>query len=212
MEALMRLLNQFHYFQNIGEGQALPDLEPRLTGLLKERPRRIDRFILLTLYGSATCAQGQTLSPNCGLYVSSGIGPVGNNIVVQQAIFREYKLPMPFHFVNTLGSSAGYYAAKNLGLGGQTFFISRRGASLKAALELAETDLKLGILDQALVGVVEECTLPLSEHRSRLGVLAEAPVAEGTHWFLVDGQGEQGVDGILGELKKARGKEQVFEL
>jgi len=174
--------------------------------------RRIDRFIQLALLGSGECVQGQALAPDCGLYISSGIGPVGNNIQVQQTLWRDHKLPMPFNFVNTLGSSAGYYVAKNLGLSGQSLFISRRGQSFVAALDCVAADLACGAVKQALVGVVEECTLPLNQHRERLELPEGAAVAEGCHWLLL----EKGVDfkdakAVLGYLK-SESKKNVFGL
>ena len=185
----MKLLSQSHYFHPVAEGEALPNLDARLAPLCKERYRRIDRFIQLALLGSAECAQGQALQPGCALYISSGIGPVGNNIVVQETLWKLRKVPMPFNFVNTLGSSAGYYVAKNLGLSGQSLFISRRHGSLAAALACAEADLACGAVTQALVGVVEECTLPLSQHRQRQELAADAQLAEGSEWLLLE-QGE----------------------
>jgi hypothetical protein len=107
-------------------------------------------------------------------------------IATQQQLIRDRELPKPFNFINTLGNSAGYYVAKNLGLHGQNLFISRRGASLQALLSVAVADLRAGVLSQALVGVVEEATLPLTEHRRRQGLVEDRPVAEGSHWLLLE--------------------------
>jgi hypothetical protein len=183
---MMRISGVGHYFHAIHEGEALPELAERLAPFCRERYRRIDRFIQLALLGSAQCAQGAVLSPGCGLYISSGIGPVGNNIVVQETLWKQHKVPMPFNFVNTLGSSAGYYVAKNLGLNGQSLFISRRGASFEAALDCAAADLESGAVAQALVGAVEECTLPLAEHRQRQELDGDVALAEGSHWLLLE--------------------------
>jgi hypothetical protein len=206
----MKLLSQSHYVHGVREGEALPSLEARLTPLCRERFRRIDRFIQLALLGSAECVQNQNLAPDCGLYISSGIGPVGNNIVVQETLWKQKKVPMPFNFVNTLGSSAGYYVAKNLGLSGQSLFISRRHGSLEAALQCAQVDLELGVLKQALVGVVEECTLPLKQHRQRLELEDGAAVAEGTEWLLLEkGEGFSDVARLL-EFLKSNGMQECF--
>jgi hypothetical protein len=187
-----------HYISLIEEGAPLPDIETRLKPLCKESYRRIDRFIQLSLLGSGLCAQRRPLSPDCGLYISTGIGPVGNNIIVQETLFKQRLLPKPFHFVNTLGSSAGYYVCKNLGFTGQSLFISRRGAALEDALACAMVDLELGIVTQALVGAVEESTLPLSDHRQRLELPPGTPVAEGSHWLLL----EQGaIHGRIGSIE-----------
>lgn len=183
---MMRLVSSNHYFHAVNEGEALPSLDERLAPLCRERFRRIDRFIRLALLGSAECVKGRTLAPDCGLYISSGIGPVGNNIVVQETLWKQRKIPMPFNFVNTLGSSSGYYVAKNLGLSGQSLFVSRRGGSFEAALDCAAADLECGAVSQALVGVVEECTLPLAHHRQRQELAEHVKLAEGSHWLLLE--------------------------
>jgi hypothetical protein len=170
----------------VADGDALPSLNERLAQLCRERVRRIDRFIQLALLGSAECAGTDPLVADCGLYVCSGVGPAGNNIVVQQSLVRDRKVPMPFNFVNTLGSSAGYYVARNLGLVGQSLFVSRRGDSLNAGLTCAAADLASGAVSQVLIGAVEECTLPVKEHRARQALGPATAVAEGSHWLLLD--------------------------
>ncbi|EQD77242.1 hypothetical protein B1A_03053, partial [mine drainage metagenome] len=129
--------------------------------------------------------QDRILFPDCGIYIGSGLGPIGNNIETQKQLIRDATIPKPFNFINTLGASAGFYVAKNLNLNGQNYFISRRRGSLQAVLSAATTDLSLGIIRQALAGVVEEVTLPVSEHRLRQGLRNDVTVAEGSHWFLL---------------------------
>ena len=99
---------------------------------------------------------------------------------------RDRQLPKPFNFINTLGSSAGFYVARNLGLQGQNFFISRHGASFEATLMAAFADFAAGAAQQALVGAVEEVTLPLAQHRQRLDLRDDAVVAEGSLWLLLE--------------------------
>ena len=175
-----------HYLQVIDDGDVLPSLNDRLDLVCREKFRRIDRFIQLALLGSAECVRGRALAPDCALYICSGSGPVGTNIAVQEAIVGSRVLPTPFHFVNTLGSSAGFYVARNLSLAGQSLFISRRGDNFSAGLACVATDLAAGAVSQALLGFVEECSLPLSAHRSRQLLPADALVAEGSHWLLLE--------------------------
>jgi len=161
------------------------DLRPLLADVCRERFRRIDRFTQLALLGSARCVQGRELPANTGLYISSGFGSIANTINVQQQIFVEYRVPKPLNFINTLSNSAGYYVARNLGLQARNQFVGRDVAPLEAALQLAMLDLELGNVEQALVGVVDEVSLPLDEHARRLGVDADVVLAEGSHWFLL---------------------------
>ncbi len=182
---MIQAISASDYLQPVHDGAALPPLEAALKNLCRERFRRIDRFIQLALLGSARCVAGRTLQPDCGIYLGSGLGPIGNNILTQQQLIRDAEIPKPVNFVNTLGSSAGFYVARNLGLRGQNFFISRRGASLQAVLGAAMADLTHGVVGQALVGVVEEVTLPLGEHRLRQHLPEDRTLAEGSHWFVL---------------------------
>jgi hypothetical protein len=183
---MIRVSAVSHVYNALQEGAELPSLDEALKAVSREHFRRIDRFIQLALLGSGLCATGRKLAPDCGLYMGSGIGPMTGNIATQEQLIRDRELPKPFNFINTLGNSAGYYVAKNLGLTGQNLFASRRGASFEAVLMAAWVDLNAGVVSQGLVGVVEEATLPLAEHRRRQGLAADVPVAEGSHWLLLE--------------------------
>ena len=182
---MIKIVSASHYLQPVNDDAALTSLESSLKDLCREPFRRIDRFIQLALLGSANCAAGRKLRPDCGIYLGSGLGPIGNNIVTQEQLIRDAEIPKPFNFINTLGSSAGFYVARNLGLQGQNFFISRRGASLQAVLSAAMADMLLGFVTQALVGVVEEVALPLDAHRLRQHLSQDILLAEGSHWLLL---------------------------
>ena len=183
---MFKLESVGHYLQEIDKGEDLPNLKPLLDAVCQQRFRRIDRFIQLALLGAGRCCEQLALDGDMPIYIGSGTGPVSNNILVQEQLQRGH-LPKPFNFVNTLGSSTGYYVASALGLSAftQNQFVSRRHYTLQALLVLAATDMQLGLYKQALVGVVEECSLPLSEHRQRQGIEDTRSLAEGSHWFLL---------------------------
>ncbi len=189
---MIRLISHSDHFHPVREGESLPGLDEALKPLCREPFRRIDRFIQLALLGSARCVAGQALQTDCGLYIGSGLGPMSNNIASLEQLVRGRELPKPFNFINTLGSSAGFYVARNLGLMGQNVFVSRRQASFEALLSAALADLESGILHQALVGVVEEVTLPLLAQRERQGLAPNQPLAEGSHWLLLERDGTLG--------------------
>lgn len=189
---MIRVTAVSHYLHAVHDGENLPSLDAAMQDLCREHFRRIDRFIQLALLGSGRCAAGHMLRTDCGLYLGSGLGPMGNNISTQEQLIRDRLIPKPFNFINTLGNSAGYYVAKNLELSGQNLFISRRGASFQAVLDAAWVDLESGASSQALVGVVEEVTLPLTEHRLRQALPADAAVAEGSHWLLLEKDADRG--------------------
>ena len=181
---VMRCAAVSHYFHRL-EGE-FPSIDGRLTAVTRERYRRIDRFVQLALMGAAECARKHVLARDCGLYLSSGVGPITSNVLVQDAIHRDSRMPMPFSFVNTLGSSACYHVAKELDLAGEAVMVARGGASFSAALACARADLESGIVSQVLVGAVEECVLPADHHRALLRMGSDVTVAEGTHWILLE--------------------------
>lgn len=167
------------------QSHELPPLRSALAEVCRRRYRRIDRFIQLALIGSGRCAAQHPPSRECGLYLGIGNGPLPSNIKVQQALFAERELPMPFAFVNTLGSSSGFYIADNLGLDASAVVVSQRRNPLGAALTCAMLDLATGAVEQALVGAVEVLVLPLWAQRKRLATNPDRPLAEGSHWWLL---------------------------
>lgn len=179
------VLSTAQHLGALRDNEALPLLDKLLKDACRKSYRRIDRFVQLAVLGSARCMQGKELRPDCGLYLGSTHGPLTSNIRIQEQMLRERELPKPFDFVNTLGSIAGFYVADNLQLSGPSLFVSRYGRSLEAALEIALTDLAVGAVEQALVGVVEEAPLPLGEQRLRLQVDAGVTLGEGSHWMLL---------------------------
>lgn len=187
---MMRCVSAGHYFHRLGE--SFPSIEARVNAVTRERYRRIDRFVQLSLLGAAECVHGRKLDASCALYLSSGVGPIGSNVLVQDAIHRDSRLPMPFNFVNTLGSSACYHVVKELNLTGEAVMVARGQASFTAALISAHADMQSGVTNQILIGAVEECVLPADRHRSLLRLDAKSAVAEGSHWLLLERDSREG--------------------
>lgn len=131
---VMRCAAVSHYFHRL-EG-AFPPIDARLAAVTRERYRRIDRFVQLALMGASECARKHQLAPDCGLYLSSGVGPITSNVLVQEAIHRDSRMPMPFSFVNTLGSSACYHVAKELDLLGEAVLVARGSASFFCSVDV----------------------------------------------------------------------------
>lgn len=181
---IMRIASASHYFHKLGA--EYPSIDARVNAVTRERYRRIDRFVQLTLLGAAECARGASLARDCGLYLSSGVGPITSNVLVQDAIHRDSRMPMPFSFVNTLGSSACYHVAKELELTGEAIMVARSETSFSAALACAHADLASGVSSQILIGAVEECVLPTERHRALLRRDERMNVAEGSHWLLLE--------------------------
>jgi hypothetical protein len=183
---MIRVLARGHHLQSIEDGAPRPSLDSALAAVCREKYRRVDRFIQLAVLGAARAAAVRRPEPACGLYLGSGFGPMGNNIEYQDQLMRQRVVPKPFNFINTLGSAAGYFVSKELGLTGSSQFVARTDGSLRAALDLALADLDLGRAPQALVVCVEESTQPQADQRHRQG-LPEGfgPLGEGSHALLI---------------------------
>ncbi len=182
---MLDIISLGDYYAPLEEGHQLPELREQVNSICGERFRRIDRFIQLCLLGSARCVQGQNLDSQTGLYIGSRFAAICNTIKVQEQMFMQGQIPKPANFINTLSNSAGYYVARNLGLEGKNIFVSRANASLEAALQLAQIDLQAGIIDQALIGVVDEGVPGQAAHCQRMDIPQHSSLGEGSHWFLV---------------------------
>ncbi|WP_328188667.1 beta-ketoacyl synthase N-terminal-like domain-containing protein [Marinobacter sp. OP 3.4] len=173
------------FYRTIDPDRGPDPLRETLAAVSRERFRRIDRYTQLALIGSGRCVGDTGLASDTGLYIGSRFASLSNTITVHQQMVAGGSVPKPANFINTLSNSAGYYVARNLGLDGRNLFVSRQDASLIAALQLAVADLAGGSIRQALVGVVDESSMPLEEHRRRLDVAPGTPLGEGSHWFRV---------------------------
>ncbi len=193
---MMHVASLGDYYADIsddGEHCVRTNLRDRLAAVCTKRPRRIDRFIELSLLGSGLCAanmpEGIDVDRQTALYISSGLASMSNVVKVQQQIFVHGEPPKPASFINTLSNSAGYHVARNLGMTGKNIFVSRQNSSFEAILQLAALDFATGACRAALLGVVDECPSPLANQRQRMRLEEGAALAEGSHWFLLQPAG-----------------------
>lgn len=167
----------------IEDQAALPPLKALLGEVCARPPRRIDRFIQLALIGAARCAAGLQLDPACAVYLTSGNGDMGVTTDVLRQMYLEQAPPKPLSFINTVSNAACFYVAQALGLRGRSQFVVSHDFPFESVLRLALLDLRQGRVDDALLGTVDECTLPLAEHRQRVGADAAQAIGEGSHWL-----------------------------
>ena len=189
---MLEILALGDHYQTVDPEQGLANLKPAATEVCRDRFRRIDRFTQLALIGSARCVQSADPGPKTGLYIGSRFASTGNTIAVHEKMVSAGVVPKPANFINTLSNSAGYFVARNLGLGDRNLFVSRGDASIVAALQLAAMDVASGSVCQALVGSVDEAVLPLEHHRYRLGLEPGTVMGEGSHWLLVAREAREG--------------------
>lgn len=179
--------------------QAVADQPPELKELVRaatgQAVRRVGRFIQLALVGAGRCVGAAALPADTAVYLASGRGDMEITIEVLEQLFRDGQPPKPLSFINTVSNAACFYVAQNFALTGRSSFICNRYFAFESALQLALLDLAQGVVDSALVGVIDVVVPPLAHHRRRLQLGAEQAVADASHWLWLrnepgDGRGE----------------------
>jgi hypothetical protein len=172
----------------------VPDLKSLLKETLGTSVRRIDRFIQAALIGAARCVQSArsssgevlTLPPETAVYLSSGRGDMEITVEVQRDLFVNAHPPKPLNFINTVSNAASFYIAQSFKLRGRNQFIANTHWAFEVALQTALLDLRMGKVQSALVGSVDVIVAPNDSHRRRLGLAADTPLAEASHWLWLD--------------------------
>ena len=175
---------------SIGDYYAeVDDSPPPLKQLLKDESgksfRRIDRFIQLALIGVSRCVKSKQLSAQTSVYLTSGQGDLDITIDVLEQIYKNGEPPKPLSFINTVSNAACFNIASHLSLQGKSSFVTGHYFSFERCLELAYLDYLTGKAQSTLVGSVDICTVPLAQHRERIGVDEQCALGEGSHWWLL---------------------------
>lgn len=150
-----------------------------------EAVRRIGRFIQLALIGANRCARAAPVPPETAVYFASGRGDFETTVEVMATLFRDGGAPKPLSFVNTVSNASCYYVARSLKLQSRSNFVCNRNLAFESVLQLALMDVETGAATSALVGSVDAVTMPLAEHRRRVHLPPDAPLAEGSHWLWI---------------------------
>lgn len=167
----------------LGEGPA--DLRARLKEMTGQNFRRINRFIELALLGAFRCRDAAgCIAPDTALYLACDLPMLADSVKILKGINNDRRPPSPFEFMNVSGNMAGFYVGQQLGINGPQLAVHRNKAGLEAALELLM--LQSAQHRRALIGYVEEGVWPLSEQRTRHGLITDAPLSECSHWFYFD--------------------------
>ncbi len=190
---------------DVEEDQKLPDLK----SVLKEEcgivMRRITRMTQLALLGSSRCKGEIKLPKNTGVYFCSCRGDTGVTVDLLDELVKRREPPSPLTFVNSVSNAASFYVAKIFDLHDRSHFITNRFDPIAAALKTAQLDLESGEIQAALVGSVDCCSLPLSDHRRRLEIDSKTVVGEASHWLLLTKAAEkEPLGGSLGDITRLK--------
>ncbi|GAB1263662.1 beta-ketoacyl synthase chain length factor [Aurantivibrio infirmus] len=190
---------------DVEEDQKLPDLKSVLKQECGIVMRRITRMTQLALLGSSRCKGEIKLPKNTGVYFCSCRGDTGVTVDLLDELVKRREPPSPLTFVNSVSNAASFYVAKIFDLHDRSHFITNRFDPIAAALKTAQLDLESGEIQAALVGSVDCCSLPLSDHKRRLEIDPKTVVGEASHWLLLTKAAEkEPLGGSLGDITRLK--------
>lgn len=140
----------------------LADLTPLVEFVPRRNLRRVDRFSQLALLGASLALQdaGRSVADcgRLGLIVASGYGPMRTTFAfLDSYLDGGAACSSPTHFSNSVHNAAAANIAMLLGIDGPNLTISQFEMSVHAAMMTACHWLQQGLVDNVLVGGVDEC-------------------------------------------------------
>ena len=167
------------------------DLVQRVLG---QPMRRAGRFIKMVCAGAMTCLQaappGALQNRKTGIFLATGLGN-GDEILpfVTQVFKHDGGFPSPNQFANSVSNAAAFFLARQCDVRGVILTLSDEELSFESALWLAQSYLRSGEIDLALVGGCDVYTPTVEEYRERMYVHPDnaraLPIGEGSSWLLL---------------------------
>lgn len=191
--------------RRILQGDPAPlELKQRVKEIVGVPLRQASHLVELAAIGSQLCLKRLNVAvpENTAVYVGTGLADVRKN----EAVFKQVTPPgpgmaSPFDFINASNNMAAFYAAKLANFRARNLTISQEDFSFEWALQLAIADLRAGDYHQALVGGVDENSMPRSDHLRRIALRQDQPMGEGSGWLLLSIASEH-ARGQLIEIKR----------
>ncbi len=183
------------------------DFQDIVRQLTRHDFRRIGHFSEISVTGSqiAIRRMAHPISPDTGIYFSTGLGEVKKTVsIFEQVLGDEEGLVSPYSFVNSVSSATSFYIAKASGIESRNITISQEELSFETALRLAQTDIEDGTVECALVGGADECSHPRSEHMHRIKLEDGQIMGEGSGWLCL-GKNSRNAIGKLLMVKEING-------
>jgi Beta-ketoacyl synthase, N-terminal domain len=170
------------------------DAEPvRLHAIVGEvaprMSRMASRFAQLAVLGASSCLRRLDIPPQPGtrVYLGTGLGDIGATDALCYSVMPPAgESASPARFVTSGNNIAAFFVAQYAQLTSRNLSVSQAELSFECALDLALSDLSAGAADCALVGGVDETTLPREFYTRRFMVAPDQPIGEGSGWLLLD--------------------------
>jgi len=178
--------------------------------------RRAGRFIKLVCLGALACLNRvppeELKEKKIGIFLATGLGNIDEILPFITQVFKhDGGFPSPNQFANSVSNAAAFFLARASEIKGVVLTISQEELSFESALWLAQSYLESGELDLALVGGCDVFTPSVEDYRERMnltpGHYRNAPMGEGSSWFLLGGNSVNKLGDILSVELENRVKE-----
>ena len=151
-------------------------------------PRLASRFAELAVIGARSCVNRleRPLPQATPVYLATGLGDVARtDALYYQVMPPSNEMASPAQFATSGNNMAAFFVAQQLGLVSRNFTISQQDLSLEHGLTIALDDLVAGGTTTALVGGVDETTLPRDFYVRRYPLCADKYIGEGSAWLVL---------------------------
>lgn len=169
--------------------------------------RMASRFSQLAALGAADCLRrlDRPLPADTRVYLATGLGDVAQTDALYYGVMPpQSEMPPPARFATSGNNMAAFFVAQHAGLPARNITLSLAELSLECALEVALSDLAAGATSCALLGGVDETTLPREFYTRRFHVEFDQPIGEGSGWLVLGNSQQPGAGRALASLLGAR--------
>jgi hypothetical protein len=172
-------------------------LRVQLAQVAPQVSRMASRFAQLAALGGADCLRRLVGAPEGALenkldagtriYLATGLGDVAHTDALYFGVMPpRSEMPPPARFATSGNNMAAFFVAQHAGLTSRNLTLSQAELSLECVLELALSDFAAGATRSALLGGVDETTLPREFYTRRFHVGLDQMIGEGSGWLVLD--------------------------
>lgn len=154
--------------------------------------RRVNRFILMAIYGAHRCADGRNLDKATAVWLTTENGTVGDTEKGLGQLFGQGIYPKPYNFINTMTNTAAFYIAQSLGLDSPNMTLSSKEFAFERGLTLAKSDLRRRSVSGFLIGGVDEAVFSENNLKGRFG----DNLKDGSAWLYITDMKSQAIGAI----------------
>ncbi|MDC0932241.1 hypothetical protein OAR97_00185 [Arcobacteraceae bacterium] len=153
------------------ESRDIKEYKTLLKKISRLNLRRSSKFNILAILGALNCVDKKNLSDNTGIYVSSEFASITS---VKKVLDNNEKnsMIMPFDFLNINSNNVSFYVSQSLESNGKNMLLTSDELSFERAIELALFDIEIGEINDALIGLVDESLLSITDF-SKYAVISD---------------------------------------